>query len=81
VCIHRGKLRQIVVMQCKYGHDHRTEAVKAATDNVMPNQPLHLTAARLRIGMKLKRHGWAAAGERQRWAGRLIAQDFVVWYK
>ncbi len=28
-----------------------------------PTKPLHLTAARLRFGMKLKRYGWAAAGD------------------
>ncbi|MCZ6562409.1 MAG: hypothetical protein O6948_05735 [Deltaproteobacteria bacterium] len=29
-------------------------------------EPLHLTAARLRVGMNMNGHVWAAAGDRQR---------------
>ena len=33
---------------------------------IEPNQPFHLTAARLRFGMNPKGYGWAAASERRR---------------
>jgi hypothetical protein len=42
-----------------------------------PNQPLHLTAARLRFGINTKGLGWAAAGDRQRYRG-FVSKIFIV---
>src|SRR2546425_2153557 len=36
------------------------------------NSSFHLTAARWRLGMNPKGHDWAAAGDRQRYATRLL---------
>ena len=45
MCIHRGKLRQIVVMQCKYGHDQRTEGREQGTLRLLwPNHRLQADA-------------------------------------
>jgi len=32
---------------------------------MLPNEPFHLTAARLRIWVNAKDYGWAAAGDRR----------------